>query len=262
MSGITYPSGPQTLAIPTTILLPSAATPFNPSTVNPSVEACWDAIKAEEYYGFFKTTFDAAQPPYPAGGSFVNSGTYKLAGAISFTSAASDSLVHSSAHAYARSARPFAQFDSTEWTSFFINSGDPQYQTPVKTSTIPLVFEFDLPDGITLEQVTLRVEPDNGHVALPNVMPRFDVYMADNSTGNKTLLATGTDASATFGDYNAPHTISATIASVAFGAWKNSLYVRVYGESGVDAINNFIACVPIVEFNRTRIALEFGELLP
>ena len=68
MSGIVYPSGAQILKIPTTTLLPSAATPFNPSTVNPATETNWNAVKAVESYGLYKTTFDAAQPPYPAGG--------------------------------------------------------------------------------------------------------------------------------------------------------------------------------------------------
>lgn len=246
----------------TTIPLPDANTPFNASAIGAPIAANRDSIVALTNSGLYKTTLNAAKPPYPLAGEHTNSGTYKLAGAISFTASGVNSLVHTTAHAYARSARPFAQFDSSQWTSFFINSGDPQYQTPVKTSAIPLVFEFDLPDGITIEQVSLRVEPDNSHVALPNVMPRFDVYLADNSTGNKTLLVTGTDASVDATAYNLPHNITATVASVAFGAWKNSLYVRVYGESGVDAVNNFISCVPIVEFNRTRIAIEFGELLP
>lgn len=264
MSGIVYPSGAQLLRIPTTILLPSAATPFNPSAVNPGTEACWDGVKALESYGFFKTTFDAAQPPYPAGGSFTNYGTYKLAGAISFTSPGVSSLVHTTAHAYARSARPFAVQSATVWTSLIVSSGaDPQYIiNGAVSSTSGLVFDFDLPDGITIERVSVRVEPNNAHSALPAVMPRIEVYLADNTTGNVTLLATGTDTTATVGAYNLPHTISATIASVAFGAWVNSLYVKVYGESDANAENGFVSCIPIVEFNRTRIAIEFGELLP
>jgi hypothetical protein len=263
MSGTTYPSGPQTLAIPTTILLPSVATPFNPSTVNPSVEACWDAIKALQSYGFFKTTFDAAYPPYSGASLHYNADAYALLGTLMILNTGTGAITFPVAHSYARSARIFAQYDSAEWSSFLSGSGaDPQYQTPTKTSTSALIFEFDLPDGCTIEDISLRVEPDNSHSALPNVMPMFQVLLADNTTGNVTLLATATDESATFGAYNTPHDITVAIASVAFGAWKNSLYVRVYGESGPDAKNGFISCIPIAKFKRTRIAEEFGGLLP
>ena len=252
MSGITYPSGPQTLAIPTTILLPSTATPFNPSTVNPSVEACWDAIKALEYYGLFKTTFDHAQPPYPAGGSFVNAGAYKFSGALSF----------SAAKGYSRVASSLAKSDPTVWNAGHTITPVKGYHSQITndvSATGRLVFDFELPSNCTITRVAFRITPVV-HGTLPGTMPKFEVYRINAIAGTCVLIATETDAS-TLPDYNAIHVLDTTVAH-AFDASSGRIMIVFYGESGANFAAGLLVHPPTIEFTRTQLGEEFGEILP
>jgi hypothetical protein len=261
MSGILYPSGPQTLAIPTTILLPSAATPFNPSAVNPGTEACWDGVKALEEYGFFKTTFDAAQPPYPAGGSFVNSGTYELAGTIQFDTSGIP-LTHTAVRTYERVANLLAYSDPTYWTPGHTETPAKGYHKSLvaaATAVSGIVFDFDIPSNCTVTQVRVRITPVV-HGALPATMPKFDVFLLDVAAGTSTLITTATDASL-LATYNVLHVFGVTF-SQAFDASKNRIMVKFYGEADANSAIGLLVHLPTVEWERTQIGEELGELIP
>lgn len=266
MSGITYPSGPQLLRIPTTILLPSTATPFNPNAVNPSVEQCWDSIKALEYYGFFPTTFDATKPPYPAGGSFFNSGTYQLNGKIRFNTSGTP-LEHTSARTYARVAHLHAYANPTYWELAY-NDAPPKgyyrnHNFEANASNSGLVFDFDLPSNCTITRVVIRIHPAV-HTNLPDIMPTIFVYLVDVIDETTTLIGSETDSSANITQYNALHTISFDCSQV-FDAGRNRLMVKFFSEDddgNSHSVNNLIAHLPIVEFTRAQIGEEFGELPP
>jgi hypothetical protein len=260
MSGIVYPSGPQALRIPTTILLPSTATPFNPSAVNPSTEACFDGIKALENYGLFKSTFDAAQPPYPGGGSFVNAGTYRLStGSI---------LTFSAAKLYVRVAHPLANYDPTYWTDRRTNTPTPLgsfLQSALvggfPNNTFAIRYGFDLPDQIILKRAGFRVEPVGGHAALPEFMPHIRIVITDSVTG-VTVNHLGTDGSANVATYQAPHVVSVTLPDIAFDAGRHSVIALIRGEDGANADILLEAYVPFIEYERTVIGQEFGATVP
>jgi hypothetical protein len=265
MSGIVYPSGLQTLRIPTTILLPSTTTPFNPSAVNPSVEACWDAVKALENYGLYRATFDAAQPPYPAGGSFVNVGTYK------FGTTSQTKLEFSSAKTYLRAAHPHAWFNPAVWfPSFNAVPPKPYYRQDVanaSASSDALVVFFDLPGACTLETLSLWIDPANTHAAVPGTIPHVEVYLGNITTGAATLIvsASGYNGTGTYADlaqYQAPHKIIADLSSTVFDAGVNTLFAKVYGEDGPDERVDGLYYLPWIEYTRTRLGEEFGELAP
>jgi len=248
----------------TTIPLPDTNTPFNSSAVAAPIAANRDSIVALTDYGMYKTTLNTAKPPYPLAGVHTNAGTYRLSdpNALIFTSTGVDMLAHSAPNAYARSANLIAHYDNTVWDFLYGAPIRAKYKLTTASSTSPVTFEFCLPDGITLEQVTVRLEPPT-HASLPSVMPRVFVWMTDNSLGTNTLLTSAvSDPSATVGDYNLAHNIVVPLPSTAFGAWKNSVVVEVYGGSGGGAVADLVVCIPIIEFNRTRIAEEFGGLLP
>jgi hypothetical protein len=262
MSGTVYPVGPQQLKIPTTTLHPSASSPFNPSIINVPNEVNWNAIKALEDRGFYKVTFDACRPPYPAGGSFVNAGTYKLGGTIQFTNPGSDALKFTTAHGYSRTASSLAKSDPTVW-----NAG--HTITPVKgyhsqltnnvSATGRLVFDFELPSNCTVTRVAFRITPVV-HGALPATMPKFEVYRIDAVAGTCVLIATETDSSI-LSVYNAIHVLDTTMAH-AFDASNGRILIVFYGESGVGFAAGLLVHPPTIEFTRTQIGEEFGELLP
>ena len=248
----------------TTIPLPDANTPFNASAIGAPIAANRDSIVALTNYGMYKTTLNTAKPPYPLAGVYTNAGTYRLSdpNALIFTSTGVDMLAHSAANRYGRSANLIAHYDDTVWDFLYGAPIRAKYKLTTASSTSPATFEFCLPDGITLEQVIVRLEPAT-HASLPSVMPRVYVWMTDNTLGTTTLLTPAvSDTSASFVDYNIPHNIAVTLPSTAFSALENSCGVAFYGGSGGGAVADLVVCIPRIEFKRTRIAEEFGEWIP
>jgi hypothetical protein len=268
MSGIVYPSGPQLLRVPATILLPSAATPFNPGAVNPSVEACFDAIKALESYGMYKSTYIGAQPPYTPGTTYVNEGTYK------FGTTSQTRLEFETAKTYTRAAHHNAWTDGgTTWTAGF-NYAPPtahykQIINNANASTEAVVFFFDLPTLCTLKYAKIRIDPDSGHAGVPVTIPRIEVYIGDNTTGAATLIVTadgynGTGSYADVAEYESEHIIIADLADTVFDAGVNTLFAKFYGEDDGNSLPNpnLVAYIPWIEYERTRLGEEFGALVP
>lgn len=270
MSGIVYPSGPQLLRIPTTILLPSTATPFNPNAVNPSVEQCWDSIKATEFYGFYKTTFDAAQPPYPAGGSFQNSGTYKIAGQIQFNTSGTP-VAHAAVRTYTRVAHlnAYAKTDGVgNYWELGITFAPPKGYYVQRgpnggpSSDSGLVFDVDLPSGCTVTEAAVRFKPATGHAALPSVQPFLYVYIVDSVNGTTTLVDSVQSAETLPGTYEGSvRTISCSF-SQAFDAGRYRIFLVVFGEHGTDTVAGLQMYLPTIKFQRAQIGEELGELVP
>lgn len=263
MSGIVYPSGPQQLKIPTTILLPSSATPFNPSAVNPGTEACWDGVKTLENYGFFKTTFDAAQPPYPAGGSFVNDGTYALSGQLQFTG--SGTITTASARTYRRTANLLAYADPSDWTNG-LSLGAPKghYVQAQAGTAAKAVFDFDIPSNCVLKGFSIHVQADPSHVILPGNMPEFLTYIVDTVAGTTTIMVdgNGVDASASNAAYKLLHEISVDLSVVYnFDASRHRVFMVFLGEYGSNSTTGLTIQLPTIEFERTQIGEELGQLV-
>lgn len=100
-------------------------------------------------------------------------------------------------------------------------------------------------DGATLTAATLYAAPNPTHSALPAVMPKFGLGRSTKNVGSSeaALLSTGgglvTDASATFGAYNAAH-------SIVFTPDQNNVIDRslyhyfavIYDEGHTNALTN------------------------
>jgi hypothetical protein len=263
--GTVYPSGTQILKIPTTTLHPDTSSPFNPSIINIPNEVNWNAIKALEYYGFHKTTFDAAQPPYPAGGSFVNAGTYKLSGQLQFTG--TGMVAAASARTYKRTANLFAYANLSDWEPG-VSFGSPvgnhsqvQFATAAK-----IVFDFDIPSNCVLKGFSVYVQADATHASLPGTMPRFLTYLVDSVAGTTAIMVDGSaiDASASNGAYKLLHEISVNLSIVYnFDASRHRVFMVFLGETGGGgAMGGLTIHLPIVKFERTQIGEEFGQLVP
>ncbi len=282
MSGITYPSGPQPLAIPTTILLPSAASPFNPSTVNPSVEACWDAIKALENYGCFNSGFAEARPPYTPG-TYVNNGAHFFAGGANFTFAGDRAIVFSSpsARPYARPVTAPPQRNPLSWWAALENeiSGTdlvPKYKqqyNPLSPSAPWLVWMFHMPGYSTLTgvEIYLKAASAGAHGGnLPATQPILKLWWYSHITGLATAISSGEvqDSQPDAAANALQHKLEVT--GLTFGPsggslWEpyTSLMIGLRGEEGANAVAaatyadpGLIAHQPRVHFTRARLGEE------
>lgn len=199
------------------------------------------------------------------GGTYTNSGTYRIAGQIVFTPLSGVAIQFETARIYGRSASIFAYYDSAAWsTAMDLADPEPYYQSTDKNSLSSLKFEAHLPT-CRITTVRVRVEPDNGHLGFDLTKPKVRVWKTNNVTGATVLLAEADDPSLTFGAYNLPHTIDVTVPGVPdalFSAWTDSLHIQVYNEIGTDAQLGLIVKIPRVEFARQEFGQEFGEQLP
>jgi len=241
----------------TTIPLPDTNTPFNSSAVAAPIAANRDSIVALTDYGMYKTTLNAAKPPYPLSGDHVNSGLYKISGAINL----------SAAKGYYRAASANARFDSTLWNvGYGAATGNDSAHTQKDVGTTgdaaDLVFFFDLPDGITLKRASIRMDGGPGHLGLPGTMPRLEIWLHDVTTGNGALVAGANDTAANVAAYEALHSFAVTLPSTAFDASKHVVTARVSGESGANSAIDLVALVPVIEWERTWYAEEFGAIIP
>ena len=93
-------------------------------------------------------------------------------------------------------------------------------------------------------------------------MPVIEAYITNNITGTVSGIGIKTDDSADTVAYNLPHSISITIANVAFSAGTHSFFLTIRGEDGSDKLPNLLANLPFVEFTRSGIGQELGTLVP
>lgn len=241
----------------TTIPLPDANTPFNASAIGAPIAANRDSIVALTNYGMYKTTLNTAKPPYPLAGDHVNSGMYKLSGAINL----------SAAKGYYRAASANARFNTLYWTAGYDTAIDnvsahTQFETTVTGDTSDLVFYFELPDGITLKRASIRMDGKTGHVGMPSVLPRLEIWLHDVTTGNGALVAGADDNAANVAAYEAIHSFAVTLPDTTVDASKYIVTARVSGEFGTNRVNGLVSLVPVIEWERTWYAEEFGAMIP
>ena len=247
-----------TAKLATTTPLADANSPFNPSAVNAPIATNRDSIVALTDNGFYATTLNAAKPPYPLAGDHVNTGTYKLG--------ASSGIELATARLYSRIASSLGLYAAAVWQPQFnqasLKSQYKQLDIVAASNADGVTFFWELPNGIILKRVSLRIEPDSGHVGKPATMPVIEAYLANNITGTVAGLGGKTDDSVDTAAYNLPHSISRTLADVPFDAGIHSFFLTLRGEAGGDSMSDMLANLPFVEFTRAGIGQEFGALVP
>ena len=72
-------------------------------------------------------------------------------------------------------------------------------------------FILDLPEGYTLTDLEVWIQPPGAHGGLPATMPRFTLTRVDRNTGTATLIDTEIDGSGSVGAYEAYHSIHMVI---------------------------------------------------
>lgn len=97
-----------------------------------------------------------------------------------------------------------------------------------------------IPHGCTLNEVHVSINPVDGHAGVPGTKPTFTVTEQDITTSTFTTIATGTDASAAAGAYDAIHYVSATGLSVAISRTTKTYRIRFVGEFGANLINGLV----------------------
>lgn len=103
-----------------------------------------------------------------------------------------------------------------------------------------IVAHFDIPHGVTLNEVHVSINPAGGHGGLSFTKPNFIVTRQDLVTGAFTTIATGTDSTASVGAYEAIHYVSATGLSEAIDRSTKGFKIYMLGEIGGDAENNLV----------------------
>jgi hypothetical protein len=124
-----------------------------------------------------------------------------------------------------------------------------------------------LPGACTLETLSLWIDPADTHAAVPGTIPKVEVYLGNIVTGAATLIVSasgynGTGTYANLAQYQAAHKIIADLASTVFDVGVNTLFAKVYGEDGANDQADGLYYLPWIEYTRTRLGEEFGEIVP
>ena len=153
----------------------------------------------------------------------------------------SDITVGTGAH-YKVTSRAETRICSVTWanvvgSSFQVNADGSVTDTGTGSGCVAHVF---LPNGATLNEVHVSINPANGHAGLPATKPAFILTSQDITTSTFTTIATGVDGSSTAGGYDAIHYISATGLSVAIDRATKAYTVQLTGELGGNALANLV----------------------
>jgi hypothetical protein len=280
MSGTVYPSGPQLLRIPATILLPSAATPFNPGAVNPSVEQCWDSIKALELYGIFNSLFGATQPPSYTAGTHINNGNHYFGSNANCVFVGNRAIEFASptTRTYTRPVTEFASRNPDSWwfaleqeiASANLRVQYKQRYSPLSPAEPWLMWLFRMPAYSVLTGVEVYITPASAAAhggVLPAQQPILKLWSSSHVTGLSTEIDEVQDNQPDAATYALSHKLELTgLTSPAVGTWdtSRSLLIGVRGEEGVGGVGadpnygdaGLLVNQPIVHFTRTRLGEE------
>lgn len=123
------------------------------------------------------------------------------------------------------------------------------------TTGADLWFALDLPHGATLTDISIRVDPANGHGGVPTQRPRFEVYKV-SSTGAASAVASVPDANPVLATYEAAHSINATGLSETIDRATYTYVAVLRGEDGTNYADGLLAGPISATF--TTVALDNG----
>ena len=101
-------------------------------------------------------------------------------------------------------------FNAAGWK--FYDSNNSGHLESLTNGGDKCAFILDLPEGYTLTDLEVWIQPPGAHGALPGTMPRFTLTRVDRNTGAATLIDTEIDGSGSVGAYEAYHSIHMVIA--------------------------------------------------
>lgn len=121
---------------------------------------------------------------------------------------------------------------SMQWTTAVLG-------TEAGGANIHMIFT-DVPDGVQITAITVRIDPANGHTGMPQTKPFLRAKLHDCVAGTITDLGSVEDSSANVTTYQAPHTLTLTLTPTIYDKSKHIIVARVEAEAGLDAASGFL----------------------
>lgn len=165
------------------------------------------------------------------------------------------SVAFTTTKTYTRGPTGIQSVDRNEWA---LSNGTHYQQNNAPSgagSRTVLAYYFKIPAGAIITEITQRIDPAGGHVALPGVMPVWQAIDVDPATGSSTNIVSKTDASATVMAYEAAHDLTQTGLSYAVAAG-HVIIVWTTGEQGPDEVDGLQSFMPLITYTRAQIGEE------
>lgn len=130
--------------------------------------------------------------------------------------------------------------DATDTNWQLQSLGQPRQIAVAGAGLIYLPLDGILPPWpVRVKQIRVRISPTNTHVGLPAIMPKFNVRKDE---GSSVGFGDIVDPSATFGAYNAAHTIDTDAGGSGFVPFVtdplSNYYLQFAGEAGANSVAN------------------------
>jgi hypothetical protein len=142
-----------------------------------------------------------------------------------------------------------AGFVSADWTAIL---GGTRFQQ-VAGSSSAVGWIFYVPAGSVITSVSVYVDPNSGHGALPATMPMLQLMELDPATSGSVQIDATSDTTAVIATYEAPHTITSPVLNYTVSAARLIL-ARVYGEYGANSVGDGLFYPPVLTYTRTTFS--------
>ncbi len=118
--------------------------------------------------------------------------------------------------------------DASTWWDYDVNGQPEQVASSSATVIFPV---YMIPQGVTITQVRMYIDPQAGHGALPGGMPAITLYSYSAGT-TRVTEGSQTDTSASVGAYEATHAV--TLSGLSVDTTNKGFEIAVQGEFGSD----------------------------
>lgn len=191
----------------------------------------------------------------PRNAASVRDGLQDLANRTKFLKETGPSLTGTNKYALAsRQITRYLPFSfiakPAEWLAS-AGSGDDSAATLVNTA-VRLYIPLDVPNGSTLDEVSVEVSGAGGHAGLPGTMPA--IIVQQHSLGANAAVGTSqSDTSGGTGAYQTPHYITKTGLAHSVNRVTNRYFVQLTSESGANALAGLSVFGVLVKFTVTSM---------
>jgi hypothetical protein len=147
-----------------------------------------------------------------------------------------------------------AEYSSSQVTRSIVDGSVSGWQVnhpgPGDATVENIVFPIEVPQGATITQIRVTIDPANGHGGLPASMPRWEL-LTETATGVATLADSQTDTSANAAAFDANHTIQKTISVGPVNNATTRYTLKFFSEAGANSLTGLRVTSVLVTFNMT-----------
>lgn len=143
--------------------------------------------------------------------------------------------------------------------SGFSYTGGAYGAAATQSSTVAANARIDIllnpPRGCTINSVSFRIDPPNGHGALPVSMPSITLYEWGVATDISTpsFTASAVDTSASVAAFEAAHDVTLTLSPARTSGAGKLFLVTITGESGTNSLTNGLYGAPRINGSYTTL---------